>query len=121
LSSVNAGATTGGGAGRGPAWVTVTVCDDAGPDVVENVNVPLLGTPGFAVAYTYTDVFPAPDVGDVVNHDVFEDVTAHAWVVDTLIYVPAPDVDVMPHVETSSDNPVPSCDPSCVTDTVVVT
>ena len=79
------------GAGLTPGCVTVTVFVVTGPAwVVVNVNVAERVAPELYAANTYTEVSPVPEVGDVVNHVVFDDVTAHVPVAFSCMYAPVP-------------------------------
>jgi len=109
------------GAALALAWVTVTVCVDAGPEVVVNVNVAVRAAPLLPTAYTYTALLPVPDVGAVVNHAGFDDVTVHAWVVVSCMYVPVLEFQGISHEDMSTDSPEPDCAPGWVTDTDTVT
>jgi len=73
------------------------------------------------LAYAYTDVSPVPDVGDVVNHAVFDDVTDHAPEALTCMNTPVPAFVAMSHVVRSTVNTGAVPAPGCVTDTVRVT
>jgi len=73
------------------------------------------------LAYAYTDVSPVPDVGDVVNHAVFDDVTDHDVFDDKAMNTPVPAFVAISHVVRSTVNVGAAPIPGCVTDTVRVT
>ena len=73
------------------------------------------------MSYAYTDVSPLPDVGDVVNHAVFDDVTAHAPEACNCMNTPVPAFVAMSHVVRSTVNTGPDPAPGWVIDTVRVT
>ena len=68
--------------GSAPGWTTVTTQVVFGVVAVAKVRVAVRAAPALYVAYTYTDLSPVPEVGDIVNHDVFDEVTVHEDAVD---------------------------------------
>lgn len=108
---VGVGLGLGDGAGVTPGWYTVTVAEDATPDVVEKVNVPTLAAPVFAVAFIATNLWPDPDHADTDNHDGSEDTTDQDPDDVTCTFAPVAYFDGTSHCGRLSDNPDPACVP----------